>query len=89
MDDYIEKTLTSLRSRHIKGMFAKDIDDANRNILGLIPQDAVVGIGDSTGVRQLGVLQALKTRGTRILNAFVPRESSDRQRRLHAVEGKD
>lgn len=73
MDDYIEKTLASLRSRHIKGMFAKDIDDAKRNILDLIPRDAVVGIGDSTGVRQLGVLQALKTRGTRILNAFVPR----------------
>ena len=56
-------------------MFAEDIDDANRNILDLIPQDAVVGIGDSTGIRQLEVLQALKRRGTRILNAFVPKEA--------------
>ncbi len=73
MDDYIEKTLAALCSRHIKGLFAADINETNRTILDLIPQGAVVGIGDSTGIRQLGVLQALKARGTGMLNAFVPK----------------
>ena len=75
MDDYLEKTLAALRSRHIDGIFAEDIKKANRKILDLIPQAAVVGIGDSTTARQLGVLPALEGRGTRMLNAFVPRKS--------------
>ncbi|MBE0557824.1 MAG: lactate utilization protein [Proteobacteria bacterium] len=73
MDDYLEKTLAALRSRHIKGMFAEDIKEANRKIVDLIPPGAIVGFGDSTAVRQLGVLQVLEGRGTKILNAFVPR----------------
>jgi LUD domain len=73
MDDYLEKTLAALRSRHIKGIFAKDIKEANQKILDLIPQGAVIGVGDSTALRQLGVLQVLEARGTKILNAFVPR----------------
>jgi hypothetical protein len=71
MDDYLEKTLAALGSRHIKGFFAKDIEDANQKIIDLIPQGAVVGFGDSTAIRQLGVLQILEARGTRILNAFI------------------
>jgi hypothetical protein len=73
MDEYIEKTLAALCSRHINGMFAEDVNEANRKISGLISQGAVVGCGDSTALRQLGVLQVLEARGIRILNAFVPK----------------
>lgn len=75
MDDMLEKTLVALRSRHIKGIFAEDIEEANREITALIPEGAVVGFGDSTAVRQLGVLQVLEQRGNRILNAFIPKHS--------------
>ena len=75
MDDYLEETLAALRSRHIKGIFAEDISEANRKILDLIPKEAVVGIGDSTGIRQLGILQVLETQGISILNAFVPKRA--------------
>jgi hypothetical protein len=73
MDEYLKKTLAALCSRHIKGIFAEDINEANQKALDLIPQGAVVGIGDSTAARQLGILQVLDARGTRILNAFVPK----------------
>ena len=75
MDNYIEKTLAALRSRHIKGMFAIDIDEANWKIVDLIPHNAVVGVGDSTAARQLGLFEALEARGTKILNPFVPNRS--------------
>lgn len=75
MDDYLEKTLAALCSRHIKAIFAEDFIEANQKILDLIPQSAVVGFGDSTAVRQLGVLQVLEVRGIRILNAFIPKRS--------------
>ncbi len=73
MDTQIEKVLSSLRSRHIHGIFAEDPEEANQTISALIPSGATVGIGDSTGVRQLGVLKALRDRGIKILNAFVPK----------------
>ncbi|MDI7260738.1 MAG: lactate utilization protein, partial [Thermodesulfobacteriota bacterium] len=50
-----------------------DYEEANQKILALIPLDAIVGIGDSTGIRQLGTLQALKERGTIILDPFQPK----------------
>ena len=70
MDTDIEKILSSLRSRHIKGIFAESYEEANQKILALIPLNATVGIGDSTSMRQLGILQALRERGTKILNPF-------------------
>ena len=75
MDDYLEKTLAALCSRHIKGIFAKDLKEANRKVLDLIPPGATVGFGDSTAVRQTGVLQELEARGIKILNAFITKRS--------------
>ena len=75
MDIQTQETLSSLHSRHINGFFAENDEEAIRKILSLIPKDAVVGIGDSTAVRQLGLTQVLKDRGSKVLNPFVPRES--------------
>ena len=70
MDTQIEKVLSSLQARHINGIFAEDCPEANRKILSLIPSDATVGIGDSTSMRQLGILKVLRERRTRVLNPF-------------------
>jgi L-lactate utilization protein LutB len=91
MDTNIEKILSSLRSRHINGIFAEDYEEANQKILALIPLNATVGIGDSTSMRQLGILQALRERGTKILNPFEPKEENIsvenfRQRRARVVK---
>ncbi len=73
MEPEIEKTLFSLRSRHIKGIFAEDHAEAIQKILALIPSQATVGIGDSTSMRQMAILPALRKRGTKILNPFEPK----------------
>jgi L-lactate utilization protein LutB len=73
MDAQIEIALSSLRARHINGIFAEDDSEANRKILSLIPSDATVGIGDSTSMRQLGILKVLRERGIRIINPFDPK----------------
>ena len=75
MNIQIEQTLASLHSRHLNGVFAEDRDEASQKILSVIPEDAVVGIGDSTAVRQLGLLQTLEARGSKVLNPFMRRES--------------
>ena len=69
----MEKILSSLHARHIHGVYAENRQEANQKILALIPVGVTVGIGDSTALRQLGVLQVLQERGTRILNPFEPK----------------
>jgi len=75
MDIHTEQTLASLKSRHINGFFAVNSDEACLKVLDLIPRDAVVGIGDSTAIRQVGIPQALKERGTKVLDGFDPQET--------------
>jgi len=70
VDALMEGVLTCLRSRHINGFFAETAEDAKQKVVSLISQDAVVGIGDSTTMRQLGIPQALKEKGIRVLDPF-------------------
>lgn len=70
MDSNIALTLKSLKSRGIKGFYAEDRKEAAVKILDLIPHKAVVGVGDSTTAFQIGILEALESRGTRVLNRF-------------------
>jgi len=51
-------------------MLAVDAEEANKMIMGLVPVDGVLGIGDSTTVAQLGAKAALRERGTRVLDAY-------------------
>ena len=75
MDSQIKELLSSLHSRHINGIFAENSEDGIRKILSLVPNDAIVGIGDSTTMRQIGIPQALKERGTKVLDAFERKET--------------
>jgi hypothetical protein len=70
MNAQIEKSLAGLRLRHIKAFFVDNTKEARQKILRLIPLDAVVGIGDSTTIRQIELPQVLIARGTKILDAF-------------------
>jgi hypothetical protein len=70
MDEEIERTINSLVSRRFCAVFAENAVDAKNKILDLIPKNALVGVGDSTTVAQIGVKEELKKRGTKMLDAF-------------------
>ena len=70
MDIRIEEFLSSLRLRHVNALFAENSGDARQKVMSLISQDAVVGIGDSTTMRQLGIPQTLKEKGIQVLDPF-------------------
>ena len=76
MDSQIKEILSSLHARHINGIFVENSEEAIKKILSLVPKDAIVGIGDSTTMKQLGIPQALKERGTKVLDPFGRRETS-------------
>jgi len=79
MDIQIGESLASLHSRHINGIFAENSEDARQKILKLIPQEAVVGIGDSTTIRQIGIPKILRERGIKILDAFEPKDKESHE----------
>ncbi len=70
MDERLEQTIRALKRNRFDVRFAESAETAKRMVLDIIPKEAVVGIGDSTTVRQIGVLPELENRGTRVINPF-------------------
>lgn len=66
----LEETLRCLEYRHLNTIYAKDREEACQKMLDLIPKKAVVGIGDSTTVRQVRIKDELKKRGTKVLDGY-------------------
>ncbi len=62
----------------MRGWAAADAAEAQEIVTRIVPKDAVVGIGDSSSVRQVGVVEALKQKGNRVINPFdLSREATD------------
>jgi len=51
----VVKSLKANRFSHVE--FVEDGDTAAKLVLDMIPQDAQVGIGGSTSIRQIGILE--------------------------------
>lgn len=73
----IEKALKNLRANNFAVHFAKSSDVAKETILNMISKDAVVGVGDSATIRQIGILKELEKRRRKILNPFSRKLTTD------------
>src|SRR3990170_4817966 len=67
----IETTLKALRSRGLDARFAENRQAARKIIVNQVQENWIVGCGDSTTIRSLGVVQDLMDMGNRVLNPFV------------------
>lgn len=67
----IDTTLKALRGRGLDARFAESRQAARKMIVDMVPENWIVGCGDSTTVRSLGVIQDLTDMGNRVLNPFV------------------
>jgi L-lactate utilization protein LutB len=73
----IERAARALRRNRFDARVAKSIEDARRIVLEVIPEGAVVGIGDSATVKQSGVLSEFEKRGVAVVNPFLPEITND------------
>ncbi len=71
IDEEIEMTLNSLKRRGIDARFAENREIARKMIADMVPENWIVGCGDSTTIRSIGVLQDLVDMGNRVLNPFI------------------
>lgn len=76
-----EETLRNLRANNFDAHFVKSGGVAKEMVLDMIPKDHVVGVGDSATVRQTGIVKELEKRGTRILNPFSRKLTTDPSKR--------
>jgi len=66
----IEKALQSLKARGMNAIFAENREAARKLVVDMVPENSIIGCGDSTTARSIGVLQDLDDWGHRVLNPF-------------------
>jgi hypothetical protein len=70
LDKELIETLKNLSANNFDANFAANVDACRELVLKAVPFDAVVGIGDSATIRQIGILEELEKRGIIVLNPF-------------------
>lgn len=68
----INKTIESINKRRMFGHAAENADHARELICNIVPKDTVIGIGDSSSVRQVNAVKALEERGNKVISGFDP-----------------
>lgn len=66
----LEKASLELKNHGFSPVIAPDSDTAQSLMLDAVPDNGVVGIGDSATIRQIGIIEALQKRGTSVINPF-------------------
>ncbi|KPL18266.1 MAG: hypothetical protein AMJ92_08805 [candidate division Zixibacteria bacterium SM23_81] len=57
----VKRTMTALERRNMAAMFVPDGNKASKTILKMIPSGTTVGLGGSLTVKQIGLLDALRS----------------------------
>jgi hypothetical protein len=70
LDGQIEGALRNLRTNGFDARSAENIDAVKEIVLRSISKDAIVGVGDSATIRQVGIVEELEKKGIRVLNPF-------------------
>jgi hypothetical protein len=60
-----------MKRRGFEATYCETREDARKAIVGMIEENWIVGCGDSTTIRSLGVIQDIADRGNRVLNSFI------------------
>jgi len=85
----VENTLTSLRRNGFEALYLPTVEEAVSKVVGMVPEGAIVGIGGSVTLREMGLLKALEERGVELADHWEARkrgasgEEVMRIRRLH------
>jgi hypothetical protein len=67
-EDRVLKVIKQLKRNRFTVVHAKNTQDATKQILDMIPMDVTIGVANSVTVRQIGVLEALRNRGNKVID---------------------
>ena len=67
-----ESVIENLRKNHFKVIPVDNVELAKEEMLKLISEDEVVGVGGSLSVRETGVIEELLNRGNKVIHHWLP-----------------
>lgn len=67
---WAEQVISNMKKNNIEGFYFASKQEAAENILGHIPQGAIIGLGDSLTLHQIGIITRLENAGYRVLNPW-------------------
>ena len=70
----MENTLTAFREKGIEALYVPSKEDVISKLLDIIPSDALVGLGGSVTLREIGLPEALRDRGNRVADHWEARQ---------------
>jgi len=70
MSDVLKKVAEALKRNNIDACVVADGAEAVKLALSLIPEGATVGLGGSTTVKEIGLLDALRNGNYRLLDQY-------------------
>lgn len=70
----VERTLVALKKNDFEAMYFRRRKEVVAKVLELVPPKALVGVGGSVTVRELGLLEILRHRGHKIANHWEARQ---------------
>ena len=70
----VERTLKALMKNGFEALCVPDKEEAVSRILELVPGDALVGLGGSVTLREMGLPEALRNRGNEVADHWEARE---------------
>ncbi len=68
----LSRTKKALERNQFKVLVASSKEDTFNKVLELIPINAKVGVGGSMTIRELGLIEALTSRGNRVVHHWLP-----------------
>jgi hypothetical protein len=74
------EVLKNLLANNFDARLAKNSDTTKKIILSSISKDAIVGIGDSATIRQVGIVEELEKKRIRVLNPFSKELTTDQEK---------
>lgn len=83
----LTKTARALNKRDFECAVVPDANEAAKTLLQYIPPEAVVGIGGSVTIRELGIIGKLEARGNAVIPHWQPGLTEETDRKLRRQEG--
>jgi hypothetical protein len=78
----MEESLKNLLANNFEAKLAENRDAVKQIVFGSISKDAIVGVGDSATIRQIGIIEELERKGMRILNPFSKELTTDQAKTM-------
>ncbi|KNF08326.1 hypothetical protein CLPU_8c00910 [Gottschalkia purinilytica] len=83
IDKQIERTISNLKKRNMEGYYVKDEKEIIEKLKELIPENSIVGVGDSMTLFEAGVIDFLRKGNYKFLDKYKEGITSEEKKNIY------